>query len=373
MKNIFREVSNSLRSLYGCQVEGHALGRINTLTGMITGMINKGESSLNALGSGLPQDIDASSRETHAKRFLENEHTDYKVHFLPYLRPLLRGILASFDPKEGIYLAIDGSTMGNKHIALMVSLIVNKRAIPICWFVKEGKKGHFDEQAHLDVVQQAAHILTPILKKRPKMPVTLVGDGEFDGVELQKLCQKTLNWHYVFRIACDSILYENGDRFQPKQLMEDPNEPFFFIPDVLFSEQKLENVAFLRYHEKLKYDDPLFLISNLDDPFDMAFAYDKRFAIETMFKDFKSRGFNLHKSRLKKTRAIFNLILVASLAFCFLMNFGFHHKNGKYHKKIQRTDKNTFSIFSFAQKLLQYFIERDIFFQLSLNFSMNCS
>ena len=52
--------------------------------------------------------------------------------------------------------------------------------------MKKGSKGHFKEEEHVQVLQEAYNVLSPILPE--KMPVVLLGDGEFDGIELQKFC-----------------------------------------------------------------------------------------------------------------------------------------------------------------------------------------
>ncbi len=219
------------------------------------------------------------------------------------------------DKNISITLVIDGSVMNSGHIALMVSMVVGKRAIPICWVVKKGKKGHFDSQMHLAVIEQAAVIFKQILAQLPldmgkNSKITLLGDGEFDSVDLQRLCRQELNWDYVFRTSSDCLLYENDDMFQPKTMHLDKDEVFSFIEGVDFSKNRFEDVAFLYWHDTKKYKDPLFLVRNIDDPFRIMAAYQQRFSIETMFKDLKTRGFNLHKNRLTKIIAINNLIMV---------------------------------------------------------------
>lgn len=342
-------------------------------------MLYSKSSHLSHISKGLPQNIKAASRETHAKRFLENNHTDFKVHYLPFLRSFILKTLQN-KVKDGkkldINLVIDGSVMNSQHIALMVSMVVGKRAIPICWVVKKGKKGHFDTQMHLAVIEQTADIFKGILSKLPadihkNSKITLLGDGEFDSVDLQQLCRQELNWDYVFRTSSDCLLYENDDVFQPKQLCVDKGETFFFIEGVDFSEKRFKDISFLYWHDVQKYKDPLFLVSNLDDPFKIMDAYQKRFAIETMFKDLKSRGFNLHKNRLTKIIAIQNLIMVAALAFCLLMNFGEQNKDNSLKDNIKRPDKNTYSVFSFALNLLHYCLFNAEEFSFSFHMSMN--
>ena len=138
-KNLFKAVKKALISLQPKGIEGHALKRITRLTALISGMIDSDSCHLNALGSGIIEDINDASREAAAKRFVENKYTDYNLHYLPYLTQLLSSAIALLPAGHGLNLVIDGSQMGSSHVALMVSLVYKKRSIPIFWVIKKGK------------------------------------------------------------------------------------------------------------------------------------------------------------------------------------------------------------------------------------------
>ncbi len=57
-------------------------------------------------------------------------------------------------------------------MALMVSVVWRKRALPVCWLVRKGKKGHMSVELHLEVLQQLAAILPD------NSQAVLLGDGE---------------------------------------------------------------------------------------------------------------------------------------------------------------------------------------------------
>ena len=358
--NIFTEIKKSLTALSPVAVQGHALKRINSLTGLVSGMITKKSSHLSKVGTGLDNDTHSNSQEKHAKRFLENKYTDYKVHYLPYLACFIASISQNkqyLSNVKNLTLVIDGSQMGSKHVALMISIVVGKRAIPVFWVIKKGKKGHFPTEMHLDVIRKTIAALRSFVSSDTTF--RLLGDGEFDSVELQRCCRQELHIDYVFRTACDSLMYENGDEFRPKNIKLEANVKHFFIPSISFSKEKFEDVHFLCWFDQKAYDEPLFLISTYDNAPDIIEAYQKRFAIETMFKDLKTRGFNIHKNRLDKIVALSNLIMVAALAFCFVMNFGITNIDNPLKIKVQRIDKNTNSVFSFAVLLFEYLIRKN--------------
>jgi Mg2+/citrate symporter len=77
-----------------------------------------------------------------------------------------------------------------------------------------------------------------------------------------------------------------------------------------------------------------------------------------MFKDLKTRGFNLQKNQLSKIASVVNLIMVAALTFCFMMNFGIANFDNPLKIKMQRRDKNTNSVFSFAILFVEYLFDK---------------
>ena len=95
MKKIYQAIQSRLLSLSESEseVKGNALKRINTLSGLVSGMIRKGSSHLSAIGSGLPQPINCSSKTKAAKRFVENKWTDVQMYsgiFYPFYKLLFK-------------------------------------------------------------------------------------------------------------------------------------------------------------------------------------------------------------------------------------------------------------------------------------------
>jgi len=62
------------------------------------------------------------------------------------------------------------------------------------WIVVKGNKGHFPEEAHVQLVEQV-HKMVP-----EEADVILLGNGEFDGVTLQATIDR-YGWEYVCRTA----------------------------------------------------------------------------------------------------------------------------------------------------------------------------
>lgn len=369
MKNVFHQIQSKLLSLHKVPPQGNALKRITTLSGLISGMIRKGSSHLPDIGSGLRKNINSNSKTVAAKRFIENKWTDYEVHFLPFLLAFIRGvILCTTSIEKGVSLVIDGSQMGKNNAALMISLVWGRRGIPICWIVKKGSKGHFKVEDHLKVLEKAISILPPLFL--PDTVVTLLGDGEFDAIELQELCLDS-GWNYALRTACNTVLFEEGERFQARDVSPHKTQDVHFIPKVEFTQKRFKYVNFLCWHDQKRHQDPIYLVSNLLCPGEIIELYDQRYSIECLFKDMKSTSFNLHQTRLKKPEEVSNLILIAALAFILLTALAIQYDQPSWRRKVQRVraDRKVLSFFTFAYKLIDYFVDYDLPFNFSFHFS----
>lgn len=368
---MYHKILKNLGEFLGMNLQGHKKRRKAKLAGLICGLMNKKKPSLSALGSGLPQMIKSHSREKSAKKFLENRFIDIKSYYLPFIRKTVSQIMTTSNIGKDIKLVIDGSKMGKDHMVLMVSLLFEGRGFPLLWLVDKKPKGHFKSKRHVELMEGVLEFIRPIIPK--DKTITLLGDGEFDSIELQQFCI-TNSLYYVFRTACDTVFYENGSRFQPKQLESDVQQKFISVPDVEFTEKRMEAVHFVLWHDP-KYDEPIPLISNKSEPIDMIQDYDKRYSVECLFKDMKSNTFNIHKTRLKDPHAISNLVMLGAFAIVLLIKIGVKYAKSKHREYIHRIrpDRKVNSIISYARDFILFCFEENLPFCFSFQFSKNSS
>lgn len=347
------------------EIKGNALRRINVLSLMICSLIRSGRASLQSIGQDMELGIDLESRVKKAKRWLKSKWTDAETHFIPYLIPIIR----SLSKTNRIIIAIDGSSIGDC-MTLMISIIWKNRAIPVCWTVRKAPKGHFPEQMHVDLIKTAASIFEPVLGKGHR--IILLGDGEFDGVELMKTCRE-VGWLFVVRTGKDCLISDNPkaegairfDAISPEE-----GEETFFMTDIRVTRQAYGHINALWWHEK-KYEYPIFLLTNIDEaPFAM-FCYKKRYCIETFFSDIKSRGFNINRTKIVCPEMIFNLLIVAALAFILAILAAFEGIQSEFLPKFIRKDRvKNLSIFQIGLRTLKFFLNKQhcFSFQFSNNF-----
>jgi hypothetical protein len=157
-------------------------------------------------------------------RWLKNDGIEGEVYFMPFAEALVAGLA-----HQALVLVIDGSDVGRGCITLMVSVLYKKRALPLAWLVIEGSKGHFPETAHITLLEQVRTLIPP------DASVIFLGDGEFDGIELQAALAG-YGWSYVCRTARNIQLCEEGEWFTFEDLAISPGR-CVGIPEVLFTAQ----------------------------------------------------------------------------------------------------------------------------------------
>lgn len=72
--------------------------------------------------------------------------------YLPFARQILETLSA-----WPLVLVMDGSQVGRGCMVLMVGVLYQKRALPLCWIVYKGKKGHTTAQRHIEALAKASY------------------------------------------------------------------------------------------------------------------------------------------------------------------------------------------------------------------------
>ena len=344
----FRAIREGLNKLYPKQVKGNLVRHLNTLAALISGIVGSHSTHLPKIAAKVPDGSQVESRTKRFSRWINNEKIDRDLYFLPFAEALLLSLSI-----ETLVLVIDGSVVGRGCITLMVSVIYKGRALPIAWTVVKGKKGHFPEDAHIDLVQQVKSLVPEGAQ------VVFLGDGEFDGVNLQETIED-YGWKYVFRTGINiNIFWEDyelscGDlAFHLK-----PGE-WIGIPDVLFTNEKYGLVMLICWWRE-GCEKPIYLVTNMDSVEDAYAYYSKRFRIETFFSDQKSRGFNIHKSHLSDPKRLSRLLIAACLAYIWIVYLGVLCMRDGWNKIIHRKNRCDLSLFQLGLRLLDHFLNEGL-------------
>lgn len=344
-------LTKSYQQRFGSAPQGQSLHRINILCGMLSSCIETKSSTLEGLSNYsivrpqkgdttivesdsedlfdpriLEDDKDIETRKAQTKRWLSSKWTDWETFYAPYIYV----VLSQIGSKGELILTIDGSETASDCVTLMLSVIWRGYAIPLIWLTREMKKGHFPEQWHCDLIESAEFFLQTLTIPCRKV---LLGDGEFDGVALRKMCKK-FNWEFVLRTARDRQIDCGCGEIARIDTIHNLND------DIIFIEDACEGDNAILWHSS-EYDDPIPLLTNMDLGEMACCYYKKRFKIELLFKQMKSAGFNVHKSKIKGAHRVTNLIIVVALAFLITFSVGLCliAQPAKILKKFIRPDK----------------------------------
>lgn len=321
-----------------------------TLAMMVSGIVLSRKAQLSVMSLEIPHPAKPASLEKRFHRFVKNERFDAQVCYLPFAHLILSHLA-----DKPLILAMDGSTVGRGCMTLMVGVIYRQRAIPLAWIVYKGKKGHTGADRHITVLQQ----LLPLLPE--EADVILLGDGEYDTVEMLSWVNQWTNWQFVVRTSKSNLITHDGNQYALRDLCGGHGS-ITSAHDILFTQQEFGPVMAVAWWGK-KYDKPIFLISNCASSTLACRYYQRRFRVETLFSDKKSRGFHIEKSHMSDPMRLARLLLASALAYIWLIHLGLMvYQNEAKRSLIDRTHRSDKSLFRLGLDWLKYALTHDLDF-----------
>ncbi len=353
----YRAICHALMQAYPTPPTGHFARHVQTLAALMSGIVGGKSTQLPHIATKVPDGSKPESRVKRFARWLDNDRILEEMYFVPYAEILLIHLAL-----ETLVLVMDGSVVGRDCTALMIHVIYKGRALPLAWRVRQGPKGHFPEDLHIAVVALMREVIPEGAK------VVFLGDGEFDGTALQATLHEA-GWSYACRTALSTVATWEGVTFRldtlgacskPGTLIE--------LKEVQFTRDAYGPVMVLSCWAK-GYQDPLYLVSNMDAAEEACRYYQKRFRIETFFSDQKSRGFHIHKSHISDPQRLSRLLIAACLAYIWIVYLGSLCEKEGWRNIIHRRDRCDVSLFQLGLRLLEHFLNEDLPI-LSTHFSL---
>ena len=317
---------------------------LTVLAAFISGIVASKSSQLPSIATKIADRGKPESRVKRLSRWLDNEHIKEEIYFLPYAELLLQHLAL-----ETLVLVMDGSGVGRGCCALMIHAIYKGRALPLAWVVRQCPKGHAPEALHIELIELVRELIPEGTK------VVFLGDGEFDGIDLQATMNES-GWFYACRTAKSTVATWEGVKFN-LDLLGSSIKPGMLIElkEVQFTRNAYGPVMVLCCWAKDEAG-PLYLVSNLSLAEEAIKYYQKRFRIETFFSDQKSRGFNIHKSHLEDPQRLSRLLIASCLAYIWLVYLGTLCKTDGWQSIIHRKSRCDLSLFQLGFRLLDHFM-----------------
>jgi len=322
-----------------------------TLAQLITGILRSGQVQFRKVAQKVTYRFKKPSLEDKFRRFVRNKNIHVDVEYLPFALFLVSALSKS---QEQLVLLIDSSKVGGRCICLMVSVYYKGRALPLCWTVYKGKKGHSSIETQLALLQ-TAYALIP-----DGVSVVLLGDGEFDGARLVDWMGQ-INWQYACRTASDTLVLYQGQWIALQDLPLEAKQEALFL-DVLFTQSVQVGPVNILAIWNEKEGCHWFIVTNFETQQEAQRWYGKRFTIETFFSDVKGRGFNLDKTRLYIPDRVSRLILATAIAYVFSVFLGVDLIHSGQLGELVRTDDSYYSLFQLGLIYLDHLLNECISF-----------
>ena len=351
----FLSIKNGLLKFLSSKPTGNYARHLQTMAFIINGIIASQSCNLPKIASKGADLRKPESRVRSFSRWLSNERIDFTLYFLPFAELLVRCLSAAGKPLTVIF---DGSSTGKSCVALVASIVYKKRALPIAWIVRQGSKGHFPEELHLELAERVKTIIPS------EIEVVFLGDGEFDGAKLITLV-KSFGWFFVLRTAKDRRFVEKDESFSARMIGVG-KDGYFAIANIALENDSSPGPMNLLVYRKQTWEETIYLLTNIEPICEAAYWYQKRFTIETFFSDQKSRGFHLHKSHISEPERLERLMMASCLAYIWIIFLGALAVKKGWHKRIHRTDRCDLSLFQLGLRLMDYRLNMAKFIPIQL-------
>ena len=270
-------------------------------------MLDVRSANLMDLAAALPRDADRTDmRYQWIARVLGNKLIEPLAVMEPFGREVLARAAAGGQP---VVLILDQSKLSDRHQVLMLALRHGERALPLAWRVEatEGPIGFAVQRGLLEAV-------APWLPEGAQ--ACLMADRFYGTHGLISLCQG-LGWDYRLRLKGNLVVSDGGRRTKTGALADGR---VFALENVQLTARKATtSIGVMRDpgHEEA------WIVAMPGKPGYLAtLDYSKRWGIEPMFSDFKSRGFGVEDTQIQHPDRLARLLLVMALALYCAVSTG---------------------------------------------------
>ena len=213
----------------------------------------------------------AASWQRRCQRWLANSRIDAEALYGPLF---LWAIQHWQKPSHSLHLALDTTVLWNRSCVVVLSVVCHGRAIP------------------------------------------LLADRGFPSAELLRWLEGRERWRYVMRLRGDTEIHGTAAPLgcQVRRLHLRRGQCRGFRGVRLWADGSQSVNLVIAHPTGLAVEEPWYLISNAGSSLDLVWTYGQRFCCEQLFRDQKSRIFQLASSGLRDPERIDRLLLVVAIA-----------------------------------------------------------
>lgn len=229
--------------------------------------------------------------------------------------PLLRWILSGWSSHQ-LALAMDATSLGDRFVVLVISVVYRGCAIPVAWTVLAAARPHAWRQEWLRLLS----LLKPAVPET--MTVLVLADR---GLYARWLFQHivTMGWHPFLRINAGAKFRPAGwSHFYPLAHFAPTEGRRWQGQGAAFASQQCRLACTLLARWEVGYSEPWFILTDLPPEASDACWYGLRAWIEQGFKLIKRAGWQWHRTRMIDPRRAERLWLAVAVATLWLLSVG---------------------------------------------------
>jgi hypothetical protein len=258
--------------------------------------------------------------------------------------PIARLLFSLLPCQSNLLISLDRTNwqFGKTDInILMLSICYQGIAFPLLWRML-AKKGNSNTKERTDILDKFVKLFSKECIK------AVVADREFIGKDwLKYLQQQRIPFHIRVR---DNMWFNKPDGKQIRIswiLQGQQLKTAWHHPKMLYVD------GILVYVSGMRLEDGEYLIIVSYDQQSQALAYYRqRWQIETMFKAFKTKGFNIEDTHLSDTTRIDKLLVVVSIAFTWAYKAGIYVHEHIKPITIKAHHRKAYSYFKYGLRFI---------------------
>jgi hypothetical protein len=341
---------SELQDILGKELPINA-ARIKFIVLLMTALIKVQSVNFERLAQGFDNPIVLSSNLRRIQRFFASFSLE---------SDLIARLLFKLIPFKGPYrLTLDRTNwkFGQTNINILVlGVIFLGVSIPLLWTFLGDKRGNSDQKERIELMQRFIRLFGLGAIE------FLTADREFIGdIWWQFLIDHKIPFFIRMRENMKVYIPHKGEVKAFWLFHNLPLNTAYHYPKIVQIKGNWVYLSGMKYVNQ-KGNIEYLIVASYDKPCQALEFYKQRWQIETMFKAFKTAGFNLESTHLTDYDRLDKLLMLVALAFVWAYKVGiYQHKNIKQLKikKHGRLEKSFFAygLETLAQALLNAFVE----------------
>lgn len=278
----------------------------------LTGISQSVSALQDAAAAAMPLPTKQASKRQRLRRLLDNAKLTAEGIYQPIVQQALDGL-----KRQRVHLLLDRVVLTSSQNLLVVSVGFRRRSLPLVWRVLEhqGSSSLDDQKALLST---AASLLPDGVR------IIVHADSEFRSVSLFGWIRKQ-GWSAMLGIRGNLLVSSTPDR--PGQALSTwlpDRDSVAYLNEVWLREDRIGPVNVLAWWDRNDRGELICygVMTDLAARWQTYQLGKRRMWIETLFRDWQSSGFELHKSGIREHERFSRLLVLVCLVYVWFVSVG---------------------------------------------------